>query len=436
MVLGSGIEREGFETSDLFSFHQSNDYSNNQIKERFYFDKSLIVPDTEAFSRSGIPLNHINGLIEASKKMDAILMFRSVNPMSIGLYQQGAVAKGLHVKSKTSDWGPMAGYIPTDCRLSKSWLQFQDQKEQKNQSVINTGKAFNSVFSRSLILTKERIDFLSSDSANLIEVDNNFDLSKDEDIIKIGLLENSNQDELKNQLFSFRLINKKGHFLVEYKENMADGNKNWRPLEVFYTFSSRKEMNQQNLLVQENFNPIVADYDLFALLPRMSSSLMKKTSGISEALRVFREKKKSNQTKLNKDLNDLPFLVNLAKEIRFHFLDQENRRFVKKQSGRETWWQNTIREQINKNLANCSGDMVLHGTEMDNGNPSDDSRILIVMPNGQLMQTQNWFELIQFMKTAGRLGYFYYFNRAYWSKPFFLKPQNTLVDKNSEMLIG
>ena len=73
-----------------------------------------------AMAESGMARNWNDALSAVARERGEIIFIRPVNPHSKKWIEDGlAVGKGMHVKGKTSDWGPMAGLIPVDQRLSK-----------------------------------------------------------------------------------------------------------------------------------------------------------------------------------------------------------------------------------------------------------------------------------------------------------------------------
>src|SRR3954469_21317718 len=68
-----------------------------------------------------------NGMIQAdmvaardvADLLNEVIIFRSTGPWSRRWIQRKYPTKNFHVKGKSSDWGPQAGFVPYDGRLSK-----------------------------------------------------------------------------------------------------------------------------------------------------------------------------------------------------------------------------------------------------------------------------------------------------------------------------
>jgi len=62
---------------------------------------------------------HADAFIDIARQRDEIIMIRPVNPHATDLIANNAATKSMHIKGKSSNWGPHAGLIPVDQRLSK-----------------------------------------------------------------------------------------------------------------------------------------------------------------------------------------------------------------------------------------------------------------------------------------------------------------------------
>lgn len=69
---------------------------------------------------SGIAEDHIGVIQQFCMDKECIVMIRPVNIKATKLIKEGYGTKGLDIHGKSSDWGPMAGFIPYDQNLSKN----------------------------------------------------------------------------------------------------------------------------------------------------------------------------------------------------------------------------------------------------------------------------------------------------------------------------
>ena len=70
-------------------------------------------------SEHGIVISHLAILAALAEELDIVFAFRPVNPLATQLIEQNYPTKNLTIKGKSSDWGPMAGFIPVRQEWSK-----------------------------------------------------------------------------------------------------------------------------------------------------------------------------------------------------------------------------------------------------------------------------------------------------------------------------
>jgi|GEM_PF-7084291 len=91
---------------------------------------------------------HLKSVAEMCEDNNLVLMWRPINAAVSEKYSQGYVGKALNTKGKSSEYGPIAGDIPVDARLSKLSAQADLAKVQKdtqyftdmNRTVIETAR--------------------------------------------------------------------------------------------------------------------------------------------------------------------------------------------------------------------------------------------------------------------------------------------------------
>ncbi|NJM31688.1 MAG: hypothetical protein HC848_00800 [Limnobacter sp.] len=167
--------------------------------------------------------------------------------------------------------------------------------------------------------------------------------------------------------------------------------------------------------------PITADYDTFALLPKFGSPLLKATQATARIVREFRQKRQANRQKTNLSPpnsttpaggSTLRRLVNEV--IRTHCLGQPERRKYIQDIGHEPAWQATLRKAMNHAINHPSGDLIRHGSEMDNVfYCQQEENIFIAMPDDRFFLTRTWDQVQAFMHVAAHQGYVVYANRTY-----------------------
>ncbi|MDE3181492.1 MAG: hypothetical protein KGM47_17755, partial [Acidobacteriota bacterium] len=84
---------------------------------------------------AGFPDVHVKAFEQVACRNKMVISSRELNPLCTDLVLEGYAAKGFHIKAKTCDWGPMAGFVPEDHRFTKAKQNLDDQKR-------DIGKAF------------------------------------------------------------------------------------------------------------------------------------------------------------------------------------------------------------------------------------------------------------------------------------------------------
>ena len=100
----------------------------------------MISNTQRACEMSGMPEVHANCFQQIANQEKCIIACRSVGKFATGLIMENYSSKGFHVKAKSCNWGPMAGFVLADPRFSKKGMQ-QDAvaKQQKDIKAAMTG---------------------------------------------------------------------------------------------------------------------------------------------------------------------------------------------------------------------------------------------------------------------------------------------------------
>jgi Anthrax toxin LF subunit len=77
---------------------------------------------------AGFPPAHIEAFKRIAKEMKMVISSRELNPCCTDLVLESYAAKGFHIKAKTCDWGPAAGFVVEDYRFIKGSTSFEKQK--------------------------------------------------------------------------------------------------------------------------------------------------------------------------------------------------------------------------------------------------------------------------------------------------------------------
>lgn len=93
-------------------------------------------PDQDAAERaaaieaSNIVPSHAQQLAYVADQEDIIIVMRPVNEHATPLIAANIATKDMHVKGKSSNWGPQRGYIPVEQRFSKLHFETTDREKQ------------------------------------------------------------------------------------------------------------------------------------------------------------------------------------------------------------------------------------------------------------------------------------------------------------------
>ncbi len=111
---------------------------------------------------AGFPQVHVDAFKRVACRNKMVISSRELNPLCTDLVLEGYAAKGFHIKAKTCDWGPMAGFVPEDYRFTKGKQKLEDQQR-------DIGKAFeHGAMCAPLFISQER--FQKLDQRGLLRV--------------------------------------------------------------------------------------------------------------------------------------------------------------------------------------------------------------------------------------------------------------------------
>ncbi len=82
-------------------------------------DALLGLEAVDSYENQGIPRDYLEKTQLVANIMDMVVAIRPVERICRTLIEEGVASKGLNIKGKSSNWGPMAGYIPLDQSFSK-----------------------------------------------------------------------------------------------------------------------------------------------------------------------------------------------------------------------------------------------------------------------------------------------------------------------------
>ncbi|MCU6502550.1 CyaA/EF/ExoY family adenylyl cyclase toxin [Rugamonas sp. A1-17] len=204
---------------------------------------------------------------QVANTLDEVIIFRSTGPWSRRWLEDGFPSKNFHVKGKSSDWGPQAGFVPYDGTYSK--VGHDQGKAQKgtraNQKGINDGFASARVLELTLEqLTRQLVEAEELPARTAVQFMEAIPGTRD-----FSLLAQRSGD---GQLFEFRAC--------WHRAGATAGTAVYRiHVYTIATDFSPRGMASRLLLPLEvmcsseagaNDRPMTGDYDLMAVCPRWS----------------------------------------------------------------------------------------------------------------------------------------------------------------------
>jgi hypothetical protein len=70
-------------------------------------------------AENGMTLQDMQACCQVATRLNEVIIFRSTGPWSLRWLEKNYPTKNFHVKGKSSDWGPMAGFVPYLGKYSK-----------------------------------------------------------------------------------------------------------------------------------------------------------------------------------------------------------------------------------------------------------------------------------------------------------------------------
>jgi hypothetical protein len=192
-------------------------------------------------------------------RLNEVIIFRSTGPWSRRWIELGYPTKNFHVKGKSSDWGPQAGFVPYNGVYSK--VGSDPVKALKGTQANDHGIHDHFAATTQLTLTKQEIDKQATDPEEdppRRAIDRVTPIAGSEDLILVSTRTGDNKE------FAFRAVfDKKANvYRIEVYEGQVGSNffklyqKRGTPLLVM-TSSEAGASNR----------PMTGDYDLMAVCP-------------------------------------------------------------------------------------------------------------------------------------------------------------------------
>lgn len=213
------------------SFSELNKKENNKILNSLGNNNKKEINEVKV----GMPIKDQTIFSQIAEEKGLIIGVRPIDTNSTSLISSGEYSsKSLAIKAKSSDWGPMAGFIPVDQSLAKASAQKDLLKYNKAVAdAINMGVASVS----ELYLSAERVNELVESKVL------NYLYDKNSPLI-FEVIHNNKTHEF---FLEPKIIDKKQYYLVQHHNRFGT-----EPVLVIADPISNK--------------PMIADYDLFTVI--------------------------------------------------------------------------------------------------------------------------------------------------------------------------
>lgn len=246
----------------------------------------------ETASRTtGIPVEHAEVFQKVANDWQSVIISRAVGPACTGLIKAGYASKAFHVKAKSCNWGPMAGFLLADARLTKR----KKDEWQKQKKDIEGPMEKKYCTTTPLLITEDRVKHIlfsnegkyartklkgNNISANDLPEELHVEAkSPDNELFKFTLVksEDQKQKRIKNKLMWGVYFAKGTENLVQQKDKKVDATK-LIPVRgivnakgaVADGINNAKLVNRYQAdsgWVDGYRGACTGDYDLFAILP-------------------------------------------------------------------------------------------------------------------------------------------------------------------------
>lgn len=219
---------------------------------------------------NGMTLADMEACQRVATKLNEVIIFRSTGPWSQRWIERNYPTKNFHVKGKSSDWGPQAGFVPYLGKYSK--VGGNAEKEKKGTAANDDGLAHGYTTKTQLCLTLEELsiqrDTVSAGRRALTAMTK---VERSEDYI---LLAERSSDHAK---FAFRAVwsARDSHFKIFVFDKVLPMRalifETPKPLEVM----TSSEAGAHN-------KPLTGDYDLMAVCPTWGNYMSRSVATISK----------------------------------------------------------------------------------------------------------------------------------------------------------
>jgi RNA polymerase sigma factor (sigma-70 family) len=249
----------------------------------------VLITGDAAIQAAGMTKEHARAFQEIADAFTCIIMSRSVNLDCTGLIEEGYASKGFKVKAKSCNWGPTAGFVLADPRLTKLGPLAEDKEKDEIAKAFKEGAGTTKVVISDLrlkyLLEREK---LYSNNANFLNFSNLVNKTPEFYFDCYGIVKYLEGNTEKNFALQFRLkreqvklksCNSSLMWAVYYApgaegvvwssnqyQKIKSADQNLIPV-LAMTNPTQVESHRGEKNLEEYQRALTGDYDLFAVLP-------------------------------------------------------------------------------------------------------------------------------------------------------------------------
>ncbi|KAB2494314.1 hypothetical protein F8158_20660 [Bacillus cereus] len=379
-------------------------------KNEKILDGITVLKGDDAINDSGLVPEHVTEFKKLAHQKNMYILFMPVNKLSTNLIKNGAATKAMSVHGKSSDWGPMGGYVPYDANLSKVYGNAAQVKIGNEDNEDTLSKHQEEISKINLEITNNRIKELTKENI----INNPFDsqgLSGNDENgkwLEIDIPKNyKGSSEYQFRIYSKDEIIDSPNQIYEVRyKNIKNSKDKFKPVEVMAK------------IVDGRPTPLTADYDIFGIFQSLES-LIEDNPEFSNTLQEAH--KEPNLLKKWRFINNALIQYGLERETDAHRHKNWNDAWLLPKNEimqAMPHWHIEILDQINKAAMKAGytgGTVANHATELENVRlPQIALHIFVISPDGATFSTTSWEGTQQLIRNIFASGdYLLYTNRSY-----------------------
>jgi hypothetical protein len=129
-----------------------------------------LVQETAALDLVGMPRAHAPAFKQVARAQQCVISSRELGKVGTGLVEEGYDSKGFRVKSKTCNFGPMAGFVCVNPNYSKKGLAFAETQQHYVETALRDEDHVGwSASTEQICISDQRLAWLRSEDSVHVE---------------------------------------------------------------------------------------------------------------------------------------------------------------------------------------------------------------------------------------------------------------------------